>query len=407
MRATRPIRSLKVLFPCFVISFAVACHSSRPQRKSDPNAEEHVRQLIKSLPPGSEIRHRLEVGDRGDGLHYTWMDDMRGQGVKRALVESHFVWFFRPLHLQVVRVMYCREYDCADVQITDPLKLQRIRDSGLEQELKQVAMQQTKGSGWWFEVPRQPLCKHSASYVWLSDDEWLPEWRPRLVPIDRDATPLFDAASLGDEAGVAEFLSRGTDRKDRNDALWAAAAGRDTTVLKLLINAGADVNSAGPQGQTPLVFAVGSVRPANVEILLAAGAKLEARDPSGETALILVQHYVNTSAMSELLLNAGADPNAANQTGLTPLMEAARRQPGSVVRSLLSHGARLNATDIRGNTALMWAARGGNTEAVTALLAAHADPNAKNDDGETALSIASRKGHTEILDLLKSLQSQH
>jgi len=55
----------------------------------------------------------------------------------------------------------------------------------------------------------------------------------------------------------------------------------------------------------------------------------------------------------------------------------------------------------------MWAARGGNTEAVTALLAAHADPNAKNDDGETALSIASRKGHTEILDLLKSLQSQH
>src|SRR2546425_12947218 len=94
MRATRPIRSLKVLFPCFVISFAVACHSSRPQRKSDPNAEEHVRQLIKSLPPGSEIRHRLEVGDRGDGLHYTWMDDMRGRGLSALLSRVILSGFF-------------------------------------------------------------------------------------------------------------------------------------------------------------------------------------------------------------------------------------------------------------------------------------------------------------------------
>jgi ankyrin repeat protein len=75
--------------------------------------------------------------------------------------------------------------------------------------------------------------------------------------------------------------------------------------------------------------------------------------------------------MIELLLNAGADPNAALLEGETPLMTAARTGNADAVRLLLARGANVNAVEKwKQQTALMWAAHEGNAEVAKVLIEA-------------------------------------
>ncbi len=72
-----------------------------------------------------------------------------------------------------------------------------------------------------------------------------------------------------------------------------------------LIKAGADVNSPGMAGLTPLMIAVQECTPAVLKRLLAAGANRDARMPQGLTPLsmaLLVKNY----GAAEVLIDAGA-----------------------------------------------------------------------------------------------------
>ena len=106
-------------------------------------------------------------------------------------------------------------------------------------------------------------------------------------------------------------------------------------------------------------------------------------------------------AMVELLLKAGAAPNAALPDGDTPLMTAARTGKIEAVQALLSHGAEVNAKETeRGQTALMWAAAEGNTAVVEALIAAGADFRTPLDSGFTPLLFAVREGRIGVVRAL-------
>ena len=89
------------------------------------------------------------------------------------------------------------------------------------------------------------------------------------------------------------------------------------------------------------------------------------------------------------LLASGADVNAHDQRGWTPLMHASMslKANAEVVRTLMAAGADVNAKDRVGRTALIWAAwlASDGRGKVGVLLAAHADPNAKSSFGETPL----------------------
>jgi ankyrin repeat protein len=57
----------------------------------------------------------------------------------------------------------------------------------------------------------------------------------------------------------------------------------------------------------------------------------------------------------EMLLNAGADPNAADNDGVTPLMEAVVVRSPELVKLLLRRGADVTMADEQGRTALDYA----------------------------------------------------
>jgi uncharacterized protein len=104
--------------------------------------------------------------------------------------------------------------------------------------------------------------------------------------------------------------------------------------------------------------------------------------------------------MFELLLGAGADPNAALHGDETPLMIAARTGRPGPVKSLLIRGAHVNAKERRGQTALMWASAEGNAEVVEILLAAGADFRSPLSSGYTPLFFAVREGRTNVVRIL-------
>lgn len=115
---------------------------------------------------------------------------------------------------------------------------------------------------------------------------------------------------------------------------------------------------------------------------------------------------------AEAALDDGADVNARDADGITPLMHAAHgnlpeiANPGpsdhpEVVGLLIKRGADVNARTDTGFMALFWPARYGHAGVAKVLIAHGADVNAKDKDGMTALKWASTNQQAKVVELLK------
>jgi ankyrin repeat protein len=111
--------------------------------------------------------------------------------------------------------------------------------------------------------------------------------------------------------------------------------------------------------------------------------------------------YNNDLDAVKRLLSEGADPNAVNRFGVTPLHEAATVGNAEMLKALLDAGADANAAFGEGETVLMTAARTGDAESVRALLAHGADADAREQwHGQTALMWAAIENHADIVQIL-------
>jgi ankyrin repeat protein len=148
-----------------------------------------------------------------------------------------------------------------------------------------------------------------------------------------------------------------------------------------------------------MIAAVRSGTAATVEPLIAAHRDLvTAKDPAGSTPLHHAAAFGAVGTMA-LLLDAGADVNARNKRGSTPLHWAIHDE--AKVRLLLSRGAGVNGRQVEGRTPLYLAASLGNGNAILRLLLAKsADPNIALANGRTPLMAAAGRGDVEAMSLL-------
>jgi hypothetical protein len=112
----------------------------------------------------------------------------------------------------------------------------------------------------------------------------------------------------------------------------------------------------------------------------------------------------NDTASVQKLLAGGAKPDEVRFIGgRTPLFFAAMHYNREMSDALVAKGADINATDESGSTPLMWAAanEAADPALVERYLALGAHPNVKNKLGETALKWAMRRGYTPVVELLK------
>jgi ankyrin repeat protein len=100
------------------------------------------------------------------------------------------------------------------------------------------------------------------------------------------------------------------------------------------------------------------------------------------------------------LIGAGADVNAADSLGTTPLMWAARYGDAALVERLIKAGANAAAENVLGVTPMSEAALIGSEPVISALLKAGIDPNSPNPEGETALMLVVRTGQLDAAEAL-------
>jgi ankyrin repeat protein len=163
-------------------------------------------------------------------------------------------------------------------------------------------------------------------------------------------TPLMEAAASASPECVALLLAAGADpaRFDQTatTALHFASARPEAT--RLLLAAGANPNAITEYTYwTPLHDAAAYGDPAVIRLLLAADVAREARNSDGNTALMLATLSQDPERVAALL-EWGADPNLANDVGLTPLLAAARDGQVEAARLLLAAGADVAAIDRAG-----------------------------------------------------------
>jgi ankyrin repeat protein len=178
---------------------------------------------------------------------------------------------------------------------------------------------------------------------------------------------------------------------------------RDRKAVYALLGQHANVNTALPDGSTPLAWAAYLDEPEIAGALVGAGANVNAADSYGETPLTLA--CASDGALAVQLLQAGADAKAARWNGETALMIAAGAGSVDAVRDLIAHGADVNAAGgVKKQTALMWAAAEGHSDVVRALIEKGANVNAVSASGFTPVLFAAIKDDAKSV---KSLIAAH
>jgi ankyrin repeat protein len=107
------------------------------------------------------------------------------------------------------------------------------------------------------------------------------------------------------------------------------------SVVRILLDAGADARAKDSDGKTALMLAARHGNLSTVQTLIDAGADLNATDDDGWTALM----FVDEAEVARVLLNAGADFTIKNKDGETALGMARKYEKTEVVKLLESRGA--------------------------------------------------------------------
>jgi uncharacterized protein len=236
------------------------------------------------------------------------------------------------------------------------------------------------------------------------------------------ATALIWAA--GDPQKALALLAHGADPNVRTalgrTALLATAAHDGSApVVKSLLAANVDTMTpdhlpgppnifSGGGSPTPIIEAAKARDGKALRMLIDAGTDVNARDHNGGTALTEATVLGNADN-AQALLKAGANVNVTvSSWKYTPLFLAIIQNNPDLVKTMLAKGADVNAKDSTGSTPLMWAAYSevDDPSILKMLRSAGAEVNVKNSYGESALTWAKRNGETSIVRLLKQWGAQ-
>lgn len=173
-------------------------------------------------------------------------------------------------------------------------------------------------------------------------------------------------------------------------------------VIKMFFQKGYPVDGIEfSTGDSHFIKAASAKKMEIAQVCLDMGADINLKNKMGKTALF---HAVVNGDLSmvEFLLKNGADPNIADNTGITPLMTAAISDApdGRKIFKLLLDKADPHAKSEIGNTAVLLAIGEGNVENAKDLIDKGVDLNVESDSGATPLLLAIEKTDSAFVNYL-------
>jgi ankyrin repeat protein len=153
------------------------------------------------------------------------------------------------------------------------------------------------------------------------------------------------------------------------DIFEAAAVGDCARLQSLISEDAMQARAISPDGWTPLHLAAAFAGPEAVTLLVEHGAHAHqvSHNPLRNQPLHACIALNNSVDAVCALLEAGADVNATQHGGYTPLIQAAAAGKKEIVAALLEHGARQDAVCDQGKTALDYARERGHEDVVGLL----------------------------------------
>ena len=221
---------------------------------------------------------------------------------------------------------------------------------------------------------------------------------------DEGRTPFLYAAEGGKVRNLLRMIQLGVHvlRTDQCgfSALHVAASNGHTNAVRLLIENGVGVNevtrSSNNPGDTSLMLAAEKGHLPTIQNLLEKGGELNKGNEMGWLPLHFAAKGDHTEVV-KFLLEKDGDVLAATASGKTVLHLATRLD---LIRILVRHGANIQAKDISGRTPLHVAAEKGQTDTVNYLLDRGTDVNSRDRDGLLALYYALEGGHATTAKFL-------
>jgi len=232
---------------------------------------------------------------------------------------------------------------------------------------------------------------------------------PLWICLTAQAGAIHQAVAKGDLQAVKDLLAKDPKlvaAKDKNGEtpLHEAARRGHKALAALLIAAKADVNAHNNRvywDATPMMYAAAAGHRDVLELLLAKGADPNHQKRTWRVSALHEAVGRNDVETVRILLKHKANPNVIrrNYAAGAPIHEA---KDDKMLALLLDHGADINAADHAGRTVLHHAVRWGRAERVAFLLARRADPNAGDSTGSTPLHLAGG-GDARMGPILKQL----
>ncbi len=219
---------------------------------------------------------------------------------------------------------------------------------------------------------------------------------------DHDTPPIVSATRCADPDLVRLLIDKGAlkQQADAKAFLWASVGSGQPRLVELALRFYRDANSKNEDGRPLLASAVDGIPDEDepgketfdavkvIDMLIDAGADPNARDAEGKTPLF----EANTSATVAAIVRRGADPKALDNNGKTPLFNEFFDETKP---ALIAAGIDVNARDKDGRTALFYQ---DSPTSIAALLEAGADVDAVDSQGRSVIEqMKSEEGTLALL----------
>jgi ankyrin repeat protein len=195
---------------------------------------------------------------------------------------------------------------------------------------------------------------------------------------------------------IASFYANAGSFED----FFIALRNDNASAVGALLDRGFDPNTRDAKGQPGLTIAMQERALKAASALLSRPAtEVNALNQAGESALMM-SALKGDLAGAQLLLDHGAK---VNQSGWAPLHYAATGPDPRLVLLLLERGAEVDAASPNGSTPLMMAAQYGSEDSVKLLLDRGADPRRRNQLDQGVIDFARRAGRDALVKHLETL----